>query len=61
MRRFLILSRFVLVARKVVLKNRLLKNLDILRKLTQDDVNDLESTAVKYHNVTYSELFRRFV
>lgn len=60
LKRFIILARFIRVARNIIIRNRLLKNLAILKELTEKDLEKFEKET-KYHNVTYKELFEKFI
>lgn len=60
-KRYLKLSKFINVARKVILKNRLLKNLELFRKLDEDDIVIYEEGYIQYENVSYADIFKKFV
>lgn len=60
-KRYLILNRFIRAVRNTILKNRMLKNLDKLRQLEEDTVEEHARNHKKYENVTYAEIFDRFI
>lgn len=60
LRRFLILSKFIRVTRNLIIKNRLIKVLAILKTLTMEDIKSYEIEK-NHYNVSYSELFERFI
>lgn len=55
------LNRFITAARNVVLRNRLLKNLEKLRTLNEDDVAEYEKKHRKFENVSYADVFEQFI
>lgn len=59
--RYLILNKFIHFARAIVLKNRLLKNLEKLKQLDREKILEFEKKPLKYHNDTYSQLFEKFL
>lgn len=60
-KRYLILSRFIKIARGLILKRRLLSRLDVLKHLSREDVEALEGRHKKCENVSYGDLFERFI
>ncbi|CAG9857470.1 unnamed protein product [Phyllotreta striolata] len=59
-RKYLIVNRLIAVARSVVLRNRLLGNLEKLRKLTPEALECFERDSKAYYGC-YEEIFARFV
>lgn len=60
LKRYLILSKFIRIARNLIIKNRLIKVLAILKTLKDENVKRYEIEK-KHDNVSYSELFERFI
>ncbi|XP_044763024.1 uncharacterized protein LOC123319983 [Coccinella septempunctata] len=60
-KRYLILNKFIYYARAVVLKNRLLKNLEILKQLNHEKIQELEQKHLRCRNESYSQLFAKFL
>lgn len=60
-RRYLKLNKFIWAARKIILKNRLLKVLEKLKTVTAEDITLLEKHKIAYLNVSYAEIFEKFM
>lgn len=60
LRRYLILNKFIHAARVIVLRNRLLKNLEKLKKLDKDEIVKF-NVCPKVYNVSYSKIFEKFL
>lgn len=60
LRRYLILNKFIHAARVIVLRNRLLKNLEKLKKLDKDEIEKF-NVCPKVYNVSYSKIFEKFL
>lgn len=60
-RRYLILSKFIRAVRGLILKKRLIDRLIILKSLKKEDVEELEKKHRKCYNVSYGELFEKFL
>ncbi|KAJ8982242.1 hypothetical protein NQ317_013544 [Molorchus minor] len=60
-KRYLKLDKFIWAARTIVIKNRLVKVLEKLKMVTIEDIEELEKKERKYVNVSYAEIFERFI
>lgn len=60
-KRYLVLNKFIHYSRLVILKYRLLKNLEKLKKMDKDSISELEKKHLKCKNVSYSEVFAKFL
>ncbi|KAL3271062.1 hypothetical protein HHI36_021562 [Cryptolaemus montrouzieri] len=60
-KRYLILNKFIHHARATILKKRLLKNLERLKKLDKEKIEELEKQHLKCKNESYGELFKQFL
>ncbi|CAH1107546.1 unnamed protein product [Psylliodes chrysocephalus] len=59
-RKYLIINKLIWAARTVVLKNRLLKNLEKLKKLNTETVKEFEQIP-KFYFGSYKEIFAKFI
>ncbi|KAF2903248.1 hypothetical protein ILUMI_02944 [Ignelater luminosus] len=60
-KRYLKLCKFIYAARTIILKNRLLKNLQILKQLDKETVAIYEKGHKKFENVSYASIFDKFI
>ncbi|KAF5291758.1 hypothetical protein FQA39_LY14246 [Lamprigera yunnana] len=59
--RYLKLCKFIYAARYIILKNRLLKNLKILKQWNESNIQYVEEQPKHFHNVAYADIFARFI
>lgn len=60
-RKYLKFNKFICAARKVIIRNRLLKVLEKLKTVTPEDIAVLEKRKITSLNVSYAEIFEKFM
>ncbi|CAH2014760.1 unnamed protein product [Acanthoscelides obtectus] len=60
-KRYSILNKFIQATRVVIIQNRLRKNLEKLKVLDEKKITEFEDIGFRYINVSYPELFEKFL
>ncbi|KAK9874287.1 hypothetical protein WA026_002639 [Henosepilachna vigintioctopunctata] len=60
-KRYNILNKFIHYSRSIILKNRLLTNLEKLKLLDRNQIADLQKKHVRCRNESYAKLFEKFI
>lgn len=60
-KKYLVLCKFIEAARKIILKNRLLKVLQMLNDLDEDTIDDIEMKHKKCENVSHADIFEPYI
>ncbi|VEN56105.1 unnamed protein product, partial [Callosobruchus maculatus] len=61
LKRHLVLNKFIQAARVVIVQNRLKKNLAKLKVLDEQKIAEFEDMGFNHINVSYAELFEKFL